>query len=44
MPIRMDNCYTHQLAFSLGGAEFFGPMTSDNRFPDCGVDNIVGFV
>lgn len=30
MPIRMDNCYTHQLAFSLGGAEFFGHMTSDN--------------
>lgn len=47
MPIRIDNRYTHELAFSLGGAKFFDEMTAENLndfLGVCGVDNIASFV
>lgn len=47
LPIRLDERYTHQLAFNLGDATHFDDMNAEDMhafLTQCGVDDIGGFV
>lgn len=47
LPIRLDNRYTHQLAYNLGDATHFEDMTPEDMHAfliECGVENVPDFV
>ena len=47
LPIRIDDRYNHQLAYTVGAAEFFDDMTSEDLtsfIAQCGVEDVSEFV
>lgn len=47
LPIRLDDRYTHQLAFNVGNATLFDEMTADDLgefLSECGVEGVTDFV